>query len=159
MFNQGQIPGFTKEFPFSYALPADFTIATIIPTDVTGWRFPVVAGKRYLVRVVSTYFTGDALCGAKLGIGFTGAGAGVFRGSFHGSVSSAVTPGELSIPIISAASNLLTLGAGASGNHFLAEFVVNCTVSGELNLRWCSEIDLTAATIDAGSTLIVTPLN
>jgi hypothetical protein len=141
--------------PIRVRLTAPFASSSTTPSAVTGWTIPVTSGQVYLVRMVGTYQTAATTTGCRLGLIAGGGATGVFNGSARASISNASAATELSIPISSVASRLVTTGVSAINTpHFIqCDFVFQCTASGTLAIAFGSEVAASTATLNANSLL------
>lgn len=136
-------------------LLAAFSSTVTTPAEVTGWSVNLVAGKSYKVSVIANYQTVATNTGVFLGL--AGTAAGTFAGSMRGAISAAAVSTELARPVSSMASSLLTTGVSAANtpHYLLADFIVNCTGSGTLQITFASEVASSAVQLNAGSVFIV----
>jgi hypothetical protein len=147
-------------------LAAAFSNSTVTPTPVTGWTFPVVAGKTYKIEVIAGYQTVSLTTGGRLGFHLVTA-VGTIRGMLEGTVSQAPGGATVEGPVYAigainlAGSGVISTGVSAinSPHSFLATATFTCTTSGTLNVDWASEVAASAAQLNAASSLIVTQLN
>ena len=147
-------------------LAADFTTTNNIRSNITGWTYPVVAGKIYRFEVVGTATSTVTNNGVSLGV-FLATGAGTIRGSMKGSTTSIAAGTDLSIPIyavnninVTPGSSLTTTSVNATATpHFLIlDSVFTCTTSGTFSIQFGSETPVTSVSFQAGSVFIITEL-
>lgn len=144
-------------------LAANFSSTSTTPAAVTGWSFPVTNGITYRVEVIADYQTAATTTGGILGISLTNA-TGSVRGFAQGSVTNSAAASELTIPIRAtsgAGSTLTTTGvSGANSPHFIYLLVTfTCTGTGTFNIVWGTEVNASAAQLNANSSLIYQSLN
>lgn len=152
--------------PFAmYRLTAPFSNSTTTLQDVTGWAFPVTAGKIYRIEIIALYQTNTTTTGGKLGF-YLPSGTGAVVGYLEGGISSATVATELKAPIYAigasnlAGSFLLTSGVNVinTPHHIDGSLIFNCATSGEFRAQWSGEA-ATAAQLNTNSVLLVTVLN
>lgn len=149
------------QLPVVKTLSANFASTSTTLADVTDLTIPVVAGKKYCIEILGTYQTGVTTTGGKLGLGFSGGGAGSFFGKFEGGVSASSVATELVIPVSSVSSVLTTTGVSVINTpHYIGgKFIFTCTQTGNLILKWASEVNATSAQLNAGTTVLINALN
>jgi hypothetical protein len=155
---------------FFNALSIDFpaiaqTNTTRVP--VTSWSIPVIAGKSYLIEILSTYRSVVATTGGSMGFTTSGGAVGTIRGYFEGDLSNTFTAAGFRAPLsaintVGTTTNsfLTTTGTTLGQSQcFNARAVFNCTTGGSVIVNWGTEIANSRAWLEAGSSLIVTLLN
>jgi hypothetical protein len=150
----------------AYFLTSPFSNSTITLQDVTEWTFPVVSGKKYRVEIIGTYQTNTTTTGGKLAIYARDSAVTTIHGALWGAVSDVQVATEIKATIYAcAASNatgsfLLTTGVATINRpHAIGgQMVIACSTSGNVRFQWAGEA-ATAAQLNTGSVLIVTPLN
>lgn len=140
-----------------------FSSTSTTPTTVTGWSFAVTNGVTYRITVIASYQTAATTTGGILGISLTTA-TGTVRGSARGSVVSTAAATELAIPIVAtsgAGSTLTTTGVTAINSpHYIGmDITFTCTNTGTFNIVWGTEVNASAAQLNANSSLIYQALN
>lgn len=144
-------------------LASNFSSTSTTPATVTGWSFAVTSGTRYRIEVIADYQTAATTTGGIIGISLTGA-TGTVRGFARGSVSASAAATELAIPIRATSgtgSTLTTTGVSIINTpHFIHLLITfTCTASGTFNIVWGTEVNASAAQLNANSTLTYQPLN
>ena len=148
-----------------FVLSNAFSSTSVTQAAITGWSFPVTAGKSYRIEIVGTYQTAAVSTGGTLGVVLTGGGVGTIAGELKGKIASLdkSTPLVQSIFAINATvgtagSTLTTSGVGAINQpHYIGGVLVfNCTTSGKFQLNYATEVAASASQLNAGSTLYVT---
>lgn len=150
----------------AYFLTSNFSNSTTTLADVTEWTFPVVSGKKYKVEIIGTYQTNTTTTGGKLAVYARDSAVTTVHGSLWGAVSDVQVATEIKATIYTcAASNatgsfVLTTGVATINRpHAIGgEMVISCTTSGNVRFQWAGEA-ATAAQLNSGSVMIVTPLN
>jgi len=145
------------------SLDDNFSSTSTTPAAVTGWSFAVTNGITYRIQVIGAYQTAATTTGGIIGISLTGA-TGTVRGSARGAVVSTAAATELVIGIRAtsgAGSTLTTTGVTAinSPHAISMDIVFICTGTGTFNIVWGTEVNASAAQINAGSALIYQALN
>jgi hypothetical protein len=149
----------------SVAFPA-VAQANTTRVSVTGWSFPVVAGKSYKIEINANYSTAAATTGGSLGFTLTTA-VGSIVGNIDATIVNTGSPTNLKQSIYavnaingSAGSFLTTTGMTLGGiGNFKSDCIFNCTTSGIFVVNWGTEVANSGAFIRPGSALIVTQLN
>lgn len=144
--------------PQSRFLASDYASTSTTRVEVPSLTFPVVSGKKYLVKFKGAYTSAATTTGGSLGFNVTGTGTTI--GSLQGGVGRA-NAGPIASVIKSTTSYQIT----TSGNNFVGdachiegEFVLDCTGSGNIEVQWGSEVAGSTATLLAGSALVVQEL-
>ena len=147
--------------PLIKTLSANFPSTSVTLAQMPDLTIPVVSGKKYMIELLGTYQSGVTTTGGKLGLAFSGGGAGSFFGKLEGAISSSSAATELVGPVSSISSALVTSGVSVINTpHYIGgKFIFTCTASGNLVFTWASEIVSTSAQLNAGSTVIVNTLN
>lgn len=140
-----------------------FSSTSTTPAIVTGWSFAVTNGVTYRITVIADYQTAATTTGGILGISLTTA-TGSVRGYASGTVVNTAAATELKIPIRAtsgAGSTLTTTGVTAINSpHYIGlDITFTCTNSGTFNIVWGSEVNASAAQLNANSSLIYQALN
>lgn len=140
-----------------------FSSTSTTPSTVTGWSFAVTSGKTYRITVIADYQTAATTTGGILGISLTTA-TGTVRGYASGTVVNTAAATELKIPIRTtsgAGSTLTTTGVTATNSpHYIGmDITFTCTGSGTFNIVWGTEVNASAAQLNANSTLLYQALN
>jgi len=152
--------------PIPLKLVSNFSNSTVTQTPVTGWTVPVVAGKTYRIVINASYQTAATTTGGTLGFYMT-SGSGTITGEAKGHITQAAAATPLSKTIwvcttLGAAGSFLTTTAVAPINaphYFGADVFFTCTVSGNLQIGWASEVAGSASQLNANSSLIYQALN
>lgn len=147
-------------------LAANFSSTVVTETTVTGWSFPVTAGKDYEIMIIASYQTAATTTGGELGFFLTTA-AGTITGKAEGAIVNTAAATQLfqGITAIGAAdlagSNLITTGVTAINSpHYIGgKIFFSCTTSGTFNVGWATEVAASAAQLNAGSALVYEVLN
>ena len=148
----------------SVAFPAVAQLTTT-RVDVTGWTFPVVAGKSYEIKVLTTYTTAAGGTGGSMGLITSGGAAGNIHGNIEADITnvSSATGVKTSLYAINAvnttAGSFLTSGGLTGIGSFTIDAVFNCTTSGNIIVQWGTEVAGNLAQLRVGSSLIVDLLN
>lgn len=120
--------------------------------DANGnWTIPVTAGKSYKVHIVGTYSSAAGTTGGRLSVVASSA-VGTINGYFRGALTSSAAATALEQSISALPANFVTTDASGS-DHIEACFVFVCTTSGNLEIHWGSEVNASAAQLNAGSHL------
>lgn len=135
--------------------------------NVTGWSFPVVAGKSYEIKVRATYVTAINTTGGSMGLITSGGAVGNIHGKIEADIVNTATATGLKQPLYTintvntTAGSFMTSTGRTTGQpgSFTIDAVFNCTTSGDLNVQWGSEVSNSLAQIRSGSTLIINLLN
>lgn len=126
--------------------------------DITDLKAPVQAGSWYHFRAVIRYSAAAITTGARFSINGPGFTSGDL--SYRASMTLSATTQALNEGLTAydqpAASNGSSLLAG---NIAIVEGEIKTNVSGDLQLRFASEVSGSAITVQAGSCLIITRLN
>jgi hypothetical protein len=133
---------------------------------VTGWSFPVVAGKSYKIEINANYSTAAAATGGSMGFTLTTA-VGSIVGNTDATIVNTGSPTNLRQSIYAvnavngtAGSFLTTTGMTLGGiGNFKSDCIFTCTTSGTFVVNWGTEVALSLAQLRIGSTLCVTQLN
>lgn len=144
-------------------LADNFSSTSTTPAAVTGWSFAVTSGSTYRIEVIASYQTAATTTGGIFGISLTNA-TGTVRGAARGTVSASAVATELAIPIRAtsgAGSTLTTTGVSATNTpHAIGMLITfTCTGSGTFNIVWGTEVNASAAQLNANSSLIYQALN
>jgi hypothetical protein len=144
-------------------LANNFSSSSTTPAAVTGWSFSVTSGITYRITVIGAYQTAATTTGGILGISLTTA-TGTVRGYAMGTIVSTAAASDLIIPIVATSgtgSTLTTTGVTAINSpHYIGmDIIFTCTGTGTFNIVWGTEVNASAAQINAGSALIYQALN
>lgn len=128
------------------------TVAGVVVPELTT---AVEANKNYKIEFYGSYTSGVTTTGGSIACTVSGA-AGVFIGSMRGAISSSAVATELSRNL---GSTLTTTGVSAINTpHYLQmEGVFVCSTSGNLVVKWGSEVETSPVTLSMGF-FIVTEL-
>lgn len=143
----------------SLVLAADESVTSTTPAliaDANGnWTIPVVSGTRYRIMMFGKYSTAAGTTGCILNMTAVSSAAGTLAGRASGAVVNTAASSELSIQTIALPWSLTTTGMTAAGTSFVGfDLVFVCTASGNLEIRWGTEVNASAAVLVAGSVLI-----
>jgi len=125
--------------------------------DIASWSVSVVAGKKYLLKIIGMYSSAATTTGCKLQMVSSGGAAGTAVGYIEGGINRANTsPLSTVVKNIAGSYGLITSGNGVVGDmcHLTAEIFIDCTTSGTVTFQWGSEVAASAAQLEAGSVLI-----
>jgi hypothetical protein len=121
--------------------------------------FNAVANGIYKIRFVGTYQTAATTTGIK--VRMAGTATANVVGYLDGSISAAAVASSLRFPISTMTSELVTTGVSAINTpHAIeGEIIVRCTVAGTVILQMASEVNLSSAQLNIGTTMIVERIN
>lgn len=144
-------------------LANNFSSTSTTPATVTGWSFSVINGVTYRIQVIGAYQTAATTTGGILGVSLTTA-TGTVRGYAMGTIVNTAAASDLIIPIVAtsgAGSTITTTGVSTINSpHYIGlDIIFICTNSGTFNIVWGTEVNASAAQINAGSALIYQSLN
>jgi len=135
-----------------------------IGTGSDPWTFGLVADKTYRFEVIGSYQTGVTTTGMIFGIAGSGGLAGTVMGRLFVSVSQhgadEVVSSVRGLVGASSVAQVTSTGVSAinSAHQFGANFVITVTTAGNLSFEFSSEVDTSAAQINANSIVMITEL-
>jgi hypothetical protein len=121
----------------------------------TVWSFNGVANAIYKIEMIGTYQTAALTTGIKIKIG--GTALCNVAGKMYGGISNAAVATELSVPVSTMTSELVTTAVSTINSpHFIGgDIIFKCNTSGTINITMASEINLSSAQLNIGSTCVV----
>ena len=148
--------------PLVYVKSADQSSSILTMTDVSDMTTASLPIGTYKVDLIASYRGAATTTGIKLGA-YLSAGAANVRGLWTGQISAATVATNLTQSFYTlgssdaAGSNILTTGVSSTTvDHFIGfTAIVRVTTAATLRIQMASEANGSAATIKAGSTLIV----
>lgn len=153
----------------TFVLGSNSASSVVTRANVSGLSFSTLAGKRYKIEIIGDYQTAPlATTGGSLGFVMS-SGTATIKGLASMEVSIA-TPNALGLSKSITAINTTNTTAGsfitstgvnlASQPHNLyANLVLTCLTTGVFQVQWGSEVAGSVATLNKGTTMIVTQLN
>ncbi|WP_394759316.1 hypothetical protein, partial [Flavobacterium sp.] len=144
-----------------------FSSTSITRANVPTMSFNVTAGKRYKIELIGSYQSVATTTGGSIGFVLT-SGVGTIIGYVTASISQSAVATDLTATIRSINATSTTAGSFITSTgvsvinspHYLcANLIFDCTTSGVFQLQYGSEVAGSSSSINAGATLIVTPLN
>jgi hypothetical protein len=148
-------------------LATNQTSTSTTRVNTPGFTFNVVAGKSYKFEYNGLFQTAATTTGASVGV-VLASGAGTITGYMEIDISQATVATGLRTPIraISTINTLVgsfiigtSVSVANSPHNVFGNMVFTCTTSGVINFQFGSEVNLSTATLLAGTSLIVTQLN
>jgi hypothetical protein len=148
-------------FPVVTRLAAAITSSSTTRADVTS--FATAAGKKYKIEILGDYQTAALTTGGSIGFVLS---AGT--GNIKGIVEMQTTATTYERKIISAISTTVIAGSFMSSTQvpliaspqiLTASVFFDCLTAGSLKIQWGSEVAASAATLNAGTFIVITPLN
>lgn len=140
------------------------TLGTAIPntsntTYTTIWSFNGVAGQTYKMEMIGTYQTAATTTGIKIKLG--GTAVCNVAGKYYGGITNAAAATELSIPVSTMTSEIVTTGVAVINTpHFIGgDIIFKCTTSGTILVTMASEVNASSAQLNIGSTCVVERLS
>lgn len=135
------------------------------PADLSGMSFSIENGKTYKVELIGTYQTAVTTTGARICLKMS-SGNATIQGTWRGAVSALAVTTELAKTINKinstyvAADQFVTTGVNAINTaHYIgAIFIITATSNGVVQLGWGSEVASSAATLNAGYSIIIEEL-
>lgn len=160
-YNGGTITGtttFTGVRVGGYVLNNTLTNASTNSSSTvytTVWTFNGVAGQTYKMEMIGTYQTAATTTGIKIRLG--GTAVCDVAGKIYGAIGNTAVNTELAIMASTMTSQLITTGVGGINSpHFIGcDVIFRCTTSGTVLVTMASEINLSAAQLNIGSTCVV----
>ena len=160
-YNGGTITGtttFTGVRVGGYVLNNTLTNASTNSSSTvytTVWTFNGVAGQTYKMEMIGTYQTAATTTGIKIKLG--GTAVCNVAGKIYGAIGNTAVNTELAIMASTMTSELVTSGVGGINSpHFIGcDTIFRCTTSGTVLVTIASEINLSAAQLNIGSTCMV----
>lgn len=151
------IPYFSKLGLVLAAAESSTSVTPALIADANGdWSIPMTSGEWYRVLVLGTYQTAATTTGGILNV-TAASGTAVVNGYFLAALTNTIvaTGNEQTIAALPATFTTPSVSAINTPHHIRAEFVVVCTGTGVLEVRWGSEVGASAAQLNAGSALLV----
>ena len=160
-YNGGTITGtttFTGVRVGGYVLNNTLTNASTNSSSTvytTVWTFNGVAGQTYKMEMIGTYQTAATTTGIKIKL--NGNALCNVAGKIYGAIGNTAVNTELAIMASTMTSELVTSGVGGINSpHFIGcDTIFRCTTSGTVLVTIASEINLSAAQLNIGSTCMV----
>ena len=160
-YNGGTITGtttFTGVRVGGYVLNNTLTNASTNSSSTvytTVWTFNGVAGQTYKMEMIGTYQTAATTTGIKIKL--NGTALCNVAGKIYGAIGNTAVNTELAIMASTMTSELVTSGVGGINSpHFIGcDIIFKCNTSGTINITIASEINLSAAQLNIGSTCMV----
>lgn len=119
------------------------------------WTFNGVAGQTYKMEMIGTYQTAALNTGIKIRIG--GTALCNVAGKIYGAIGNTAVNTELAIMASTMTSELVTTGVGGTNSpHFIGcDVIFKCNTSGTIIIQMATEINLSAAQLNIGTTCVV----
>jgi hypothetical protein len=117
--------------------------------------FNAVANGVYKIRFIGTYQTAATTTGIK--VRMAGTATANVVGYLEGAISATAVASGLRFPISTMTSELVTTGVSAinTPHSIEGEIIVRCTVAGTVILQMASEVNLSSAQLNIGTTMLV----
>lgn len=149
-----------------YQLSVDVTSTSDVLADISGWNFPVTAGKNYRIEIIAGFQTAATTTGGSIGVRTSAANTGVIRGFTQADVTNATAASGLKKVMYDVSNTyvftarMTSTGVAAQNAEHSWHLLINfkCNNTGTFYVGWSSEVNTSAATLKQDSVLLVTEI-
>lgn len=133
------------------------TTPTTVTDGTTPWTVTVKNGRTYRIRALGTHQTAATGTGVIFGLRNVVGATGTVLGYIRGAISAAAVATGLSTTLASLTGTLTTTGVSAinTPHNIEMDFIFVCTADGTFDVGFASEVNASAAQLNAGSTLLI----